>query len=253
MRRPWVLLFLFCFFSACSQLVADKDFKRVDMNEFYQDSGSNRYFLPVLPRWANFSEAGSCQRSRSLTYLDFDALKKGQYLSYEQFLQLQYLFNLNRDERIQTTKVKALPPKEEEKIFFEALEKIQSSFFPFIKPKFHRLHLIWLDPALNDAKKLKELKKLLESEKMLAGQPVFISLCLAKVEMENFLEKNELNNARVRLIPMELFSIFNTEGARGSHYLLNINSLFDTKQELHLFLLGAPRPSEFEGKFEIHP
>lgn len=253
MRETLVFLLCILFLSSCSTLEGEKDFKRVEMNEFYQDSGMNRYFLPALPLWANFSEGGQCQRSRSMVYLDIEALKKGQALSYEQAIQLQYLFNLSRDERIAETKVKALPPSEEEKLFFEALQKIHSGFLPFIRPKFSRLHLVWLDSVLGSEEKVKELKKVMGSSTMSQGQPVFISLCMDKQEMENFLTQNGLFDARTRLIPMELFSVFDTEGKRQKQYLLNLNSLFDTKQELHLFLLGGNRPKEFKGEYEVHP
>ncbi len=253
MRKTPVFLLIFLFVVSCSSLEGDKDFKRLDLNEYYQDAGVNRYFLPALPLWANFSEGGRCQKSRPMVYLDISALKKGQSLSYEKSIQLQYLFNLSRDERMTETKVKALPPQEEEKLFFDSLQKIQSGFLPFLRPKFERLHLIWLDPILGDASKLKELHKLMKGNLMSQGQPVFVSLCLGRLELEAFLERNSLSDARIRLIPMELFSVFDSEGEKKPFFQLKMNSLFDTKQKLHLFLLGGEIPHEFQGEFEVHP
>ncbi len=253
MRKTLVFLLILLFVVSCSSLEGDKDFKRLDLSEYYQDAGVNRYFLPALPLWANFSDGGRCQKSRSIVYLDLAALKNGQSLSYEQGLQLQYLFNLTRDERMGETKVKALPPQEEEKLFFESLQKIQSGFLPFIRPKFERLHLIWLDPIWGDEAKLKELHKLLKSNTMSQGQPIFVSLCLGRLDLEAFLEKNSLSDARTRLIPMELFSVYDSEGERKPFFQLKVNSLFDSKQKLHLFLLGGERPHELQGEFEVHP
>ena len=253
MRKAFVFLLILLFVVSCSSIDGDKDFKRLDLNEYYQDAGVNRYFLPALPLWANFTEGGQCQRSRPMIFLDIAALKMGQSLSYEQAIQLQYLLNLTRDERMAETKVKALPPQEEEKLFFDSLQKIQSGFLPFIRPKFERLHLVWLDPVIGNASKMKELHKLLKSDLMSQGQPIFISLCMSRLDLENFLEKNNLNDARTRLIPMELFSVFSAEGDKKPYFQLKLNSLFDNKQKLHLFLLGGEKPNEFQGEFEVHP
>lgn len=253
MREALAFLLLIFTVTSCSTLEPDKDFKRLDMNEFYREAGMSRYFLPAMPQWLNFSESAQCERSHSMIYLDMESLKKGQALNYEQSLQLQLLFNLSREEKMQTANVKALPLREEEGVFFESMQKIQSGFMPFMRPKFNRIHLVWIDSLLKSEENVKKLKKMMQGNLLTQGQAVFISQCMGKNEMEKFLEGHDLLDAHVRLIPMELFSVYSAEGKRQQQFLIELNQLFDTKQELHLFLMGQTKPKEFIGKFEVHP
>jgi len=246
--------FLFLIFLvSCSSLESNKGLQRLDMNEYYREAGMGRYFLPSMPQWLNYSESGQCERTHSIVYLDFEALKKGQALSYEQSLQLQLLFNLSREEKILATQVKALPNREEEGLFFESLQKVQAGFYSFIRPKFNRLHLVWIDGLFKDEENIKKLKKLMQKDFFMKGQAIFISQCYSKNEVEKMLEKNELMDANIRVISMELFSVYNAEAQRQKQFLIDLNQLFNTKQELHLFLMGQALPKEFVGKFEVHP
>lgn len=253
MREALAFLLLIVVTTSCSVLEPDKDFKRLDMNEFYREAGTSRYFLPAMPQWLNFSESAQCERSHSIIYLDMEALKKSQALNYEQALQLQFLFNQRREEKMREAQERALPLKDEEGIFFESLQKIQSGFFPFVKPKFNRIHLVWIDSLLKDESNIKKLKRMMGQTLLTQGQAVFISQCLSKNEMEKFLEQHQLLDSQVRLIPMELFSVFNKEGKKQKQFLIELGQLFDIKQELHLFLMGQAKPKEFIGKFEVHP
>ncbi len=252
MREKLVFLFLnFCLIS-CAQIESNKDFKAVELNEFYQSSGTQRYFLPALPAWANFSESAACLRKNPITFFDLDLLMKEHGLNYNQAIQLQYLFNISKQEKMESVKANTLLPKDDEALFFEALQKIQAGFLPFVRPKFSRVHLIWLDPYVEDSKKLTELKKKLKADVFNQGEPFFFSLCLSKKETEDFLERSQLSELTSRFLSSEILSVMNHEGKRFPHYLVEMNALFEANQKLHLYLFGETLPRELKGQIEVH-
>ena len=82
------------------------------------------------------------------------------------------------------------------------------------------------------------------------GHPVFISLCKSFLEMEKFLQRHHLGHQNIRIIPLEMFSVFDSKGRMTTAFHLDIPSFFNKKQSLHLFIPGRVRPSELVGKMK---
>lgn len=64
-----------------------------DPESVYRGAGVEQYFLPELPRWANYSQVGKCQKSIPIRYLDFEKLASSYNFSYFENVQLQLTFN----------------------------------------------------------------------------------------------------------------------------------------------------------------
>ena len=236
-------IFILLFLTSCSLT----SFKKRTLNDSFQTSGIARYFLSDLPEWINFSQTASCTRNFPTRFFDLKALRSSFALDYTQGIEFQAMFN--KKIREAKDKTDQLSFKQEEKIFFNTLDKIQSKIFYFRRPSFRRVHLIWIDPWLSSPVKIKAL---LKKKYMNQGHPVFISLCLGYWELKEFLKKNKLDNQNIRLIPFEMFSIFNKYGNPLPSLHLHLSSLFSRKQIIHLYLPGKMRPKEFTGVIQIH-
>ena len=224
------------------------NFKMRDTHKYFPGSETNRYFLPNLPDWINFSQTASCKRKVSIRYLDISKLQRSFSLSYNQGIQFQYLFNKKLEEIKLKQDIKFIPFETKEKIFYDVSNKIQSGITAFRRPSFEQIHLVWIDPLLS---RPAELRELLDQSFMVDGHPVFISLCKSFLEMEKFLQKNHLSNQNIRIMPLEMFSVFNSEGMMTTAFHLDIPSFFSKKQRLRLFVPGYTRPSELVGQIKI--
>ncbi len=241
----------------------DSEMKRRNLSEYFVGSGIIKYFLPDLPQWSNFSQTASCKRSSSKRYLDYKNLRESFSLNYEQAVQFQYMFNQEYQRLKQKYKTDFLLLPNEENLFFRISDMVQGNIKEFKKPEFNRVHLVWIDPFINNNEDVKKLKKLMENKIMDEGHPVFISLCLDEFEFNLYLEKNELGERNIRVIPYDMFSVFNEENLIEAGYGLNIVEMMAPNQtevaqgkvapEIHLFLpSGYNKPVEFKGKFVIH-
>ena len=219
-----------------------------DTRKYVSSTQANRYFLPNLPDWVNFSQTAGCRRKVSIRYLDISNLRRSFSLDYNQGVQFQYMFNKRLEQIRHNQDIKFISFETEEKIFYDVSNKIQSGIVAFRKPSFKKIHLVWIDPLLFHPQKLKDL---LNESFMTKGHPVFISMCKSFLEMESFLQKNHMANLNIRIMPLEMFSVFNTQGKMTSAFHLDIPSFFNKKQKLHLFIPGSFRPNELAGKMEV--
>ena len=220
---------------------ANPDLKPRTVENFYQSSGIEKYFLSELPQWANFSVTASCFKQDPIRYFDINALMKSYSISYATAIQIQASFN---DEYVRLVKKKdaVIPFSEEQLLFFRASDKVNAKIVFFDPPTFKRVHLIWID-SVEDIK----VKKFLKSDAHNKGFPVLLSFCMTKREIEE-----KFNEANYKMISAEMFSTFDTSGIRIPSFSLALDQFFKTEQELVLY---APQKiqdlKELKGKYQI--
>lgn len=214
------------------------------MEDVYMGAGTEQYYLADLPSWANFSTLASCHRKFPVRYLNFKNLHKSYSMDYEHLIQFQYMLNRKFQSYKQSTGKEQLFLKDESYIFYNVYEQIAGGGKDFIAPKYHRVHLVWIDPVLTDVQMQKRLKRLMQSSKMEQGHPVFVSTCLSAIELENFILKNEYQKMGVKGISQEMFAPFNANTMPMGEYRLHFDLLLPGKQ---LVLFGNWFPKEFVG------
>ncbi len=244
-----LLLLTMILASGCSsdQVIGLKGFETRNSEAYYRNSGVIQYFLSELPSWANSYDEGSCQREISVRYLDMKALRASYRYSYEDALQFQFLFNLLGREKAKDAGVDKLRPQDEEVVFFETSNRIQSGFYPYRKPQFDRVSLIWIDPLINSSKT--SIKKILGREDVMKGHPVVISNCLGGVGLRAWLSKNGIFDENIRMIPAELFSPYGQEGELESGIHVDVTKLFNEGQKVFFYTPKELRPKAISGKF----
>lgn len=171
---------------------------------------------------------------------------KSYSLKYAEALQIQASFN---EEYLGTKKNKLaiVTLKEEERFFFEASDKINNHINFFTSPSFKKIHLIWLDEALKGKKEEEKFRKFLKSSVHDNGQPILISACLTKNEIES-----KFPDLPIRAISAELFSIYSEEGERQPEIHVNLDSFFKAEQEIIFYTQELKKPtSEIQGKFKL--
>lgn len=201
-----------------------------DVDDYYVSTGVERYFLPAIPGWANFSQTSGCFRSSGLKYLNIDNLMKSYSLSYFEALQVQANFNEEYISIIKAQSREVLTLKEDETLFFRASEKVGSKIYFTDLPTFKRVHLVWLDEIQSDKSKLAKLKSFLNSPVNDEGIPVLISSCMTKAEIEKMIPE-----ANYKSISAELFSTFNTNGVTVPNMHIDLTVFFKPEQKLFLY------------------
>lgn len=246
MKAVWIVALLFTLGCTSSQVVGLKGFEHRPKDAYYQNSGVIQYFLSELPAWANTYPDGGCHRDVSIRYFNMKSLRESYRYTYSDSLQFQYLYNQLIFEKARGSSLSELRPQDEELIFFEASNRIQSGFYPFKKPEFERVSLIWIDPILSDAKTLRTL--LARSDVML-GHPVLISNCFSSEEITAWLAKNKIENANYRFIPSEMFSAYDSESRLMASLHIDVEKLFNQNQKIFFFVPKSKNPESIQGKF----
>lgn len=225
-----IVSIIFIFIAGCSSAPG---LKPRTVEEYYLSTGVEKYFLPEIPDWINFSEDAGCFRTKGLKYFDIDALMKSYALNYFEAIQLQALFNEDFLSAKSTQVRQALTLKEEENLFFKASERVGSKIFFTDLPAFKRIHLIWLDNIIGDKNSEGRLKNFLASETHNEGVPVLISACRTKKEIESVLPE-----AHYKIISAELFSVYNQQGQRIPNMHLDLSVFFKADQKLFFYTQG---------------
>lgn len=236
----------------CSQTQKDDSpfsLKRRKVEEYFVSTGVVRYFLPEIPYWANFSEAASCRREKSIKYLDLKMVRGSLSLSYEEAIQLQLMLNTMIFDLKREQHISHIPFKEEERLFFMASDRIQAGIRTFRPPAFKRIHLIWIDPYLDSAA---PLKRLMNRESVGKGHPVFVSLCLTRKSFESWMAENGFQNKNIRLLSYEMLSPYNLQGELDTKYHIFVDEIFGKKKSIYLY---SPKeravPQVLEGSFKV--
>jgi hypothetical protein len=237
-----------CF--SCTQPLRD-GLERRNLNEYYSSSRVVRYFLTELPTWANFSTTGKCRRHTSIRYLDAQLVRGSFSLSYEEVVQLQALFNVEMRRLMKEKKVNHIPFREEERVFFKQTDKIQAKIRIFRAPDYKRVHLVWIDHALADKVVLGKLKALMKRDSFLKGHPVFVSQCLSREELDQFIVGIGKGRENIRKISSDFFIPFDREGKPSYKFFLSLKDFFKPEQKLILYTPGGIQPQEFGDKMNI--
>lgn len=240
--------------ASCSMVVIEKDhgMKRRNLSDYFVGSGVVRYFLPDLPSWANMSSTGRCERTFSARYMNFELLRNSFSFSYEQAVQFQLLFNVEGKKMKERVGASYIPFQEEENLFYKVSDQIQASIKPFKSPKFKRVHLVWIDPALASKNEEVRLKSLVESSSFSKGHPVFVSLCLSRSDIRAKLKTMGVIIPAARLVTYEMFSPYlSLNNQLSPTKSLDFEKIFKKNQSLHFYSRWG-MPKEFIGNFIIH-
>lgn len=223
--------------------------KRRKVEEYFVSTGVVRYFLPEIPYWANFSEAAGCRREESIKYLDLKMVRGSLSLSYEEAIQLQLMLNTMIFDLKKQKHISHIPFKEEEALFFKASDRVQAGIRSFRVPTFKRIHLIWVDPYLQNTK---PLRSLLGRSDVGKGHPVFVSLCLTRSSFEDWMTKHGFQNKNIRLLSYEMLSPYNLDGSLDTKYHIYVNEIFGKDKSTYLYTpKSKPVPQVLEGNFKV--
>ncbi len=205
-----------------------------DLDQVYIGSGIEKYYLPDVPDWANFSSEAKCKRNEPIRYINFKDMHASYSFDYEQLIQYQLMLNRRFAEYKKSTGRKTVFLKDESFLTFNVHQQILGGGREFIVPKFSRIHLVWIDEATQNKEALKKLKSLMRSSKMLKGHPVFISMCLSSEELDDFITSNKFSESGVKGISQSMFSPYNTDFVLDYHYAIDMSKLFKGKS-VYLF------------------
>ena len=245
----YILICTFLILSSCSSNTL-KNYERRNERQYEDGNGVIQYFLADLPNWANFSSAGSCHRKFPVRYLNIKNLRESFALSYEEAIQFQLMFNELSEQRKKQASASYIPFKDEEKIFYTVLDKIKAGIRNFSKPKYKVVNLIWVDVALEGKSGLARLKKSIQSDRFASGHPVFISLCMNRAEMKNYIQKSGLSISGAKYMSYELLNPYDKDSNLVAVPIIDLNQIFNKNQKIQLFL-PKDRPFEFKGKARV--
>lgn len=242
-KKIYFFSFLF-FLTSCS---TTSGLKPRTVEEYYVSTGIERYFLPDIPEWANFSQSGGCFRTKGLRYFDIDALMKSYSLNFFEALQVQASFNEEFLAAKKSQGKETLTLKEDENIFFKASEKVGSKINFTNLPDFKRVHLIWVDEVIADSAREQKLKNFLNSSVHDEGVPVLVSACLTKSDLEKkFPETN------IKSLSAELFSIYDAKGQKKPNLHINVDVFFKPEQKLFFYGQSIKGPvQDITGSYKI--
>jgi len=226
----------------------DNGLKRRRVEEYFVSSGVQRYFLPEIPYWANFSEQARCRRKTSIKYFNMDSLRSSLHLDYEQSIQLQLMYN-DEVQRIKTDKqIAHIPLENEEEIFYQVSDRIQAGIRVFRRPKFKRVNVVWVDPFVDN---IKGLQVVMQRPDMYQGHPIFMSLCMTFREMSQWMVNHGFDQQNIRKMPYELLTPYSVSGELDTLYHLNFDELLKNKKVYIYVKKDWVTPTHLEGKFKI--
>jgi hypothetical protein len=246
-----IIVFLFITMSCSTSSQRSKVFIANSSDSYYQSSGYEKYILPRLPKWANFSQGGQCLRSKEIRYIDFEKIQRSFNLSYYQTALLQYEFNKSINILKADYFSGNLNSNTEEKIFNTSLNKVKESLSDFEVTSFSNVHLFWIDEIINNQTKIAEFKKILEKHPFNLGVPVIVSHCLGYSELSEFISENNLDLIVRKYMSSEFFAPYNSNKSRRSFIQLNLSDFFSKQKEIILFSHSGKIISEFQGDFKI--
>ncbi len=226
----------------------DAGFERRRVEEYFVSSGVERYFLPEVPYWANFSEEARCRRKTSIKFFNMEALRSSLRLTYEESIQLQLMFN-DEVQKVKAEKqIAHIPFENEEEIFYQVSDRIQAGIRVFRKPTFKRVNVIWIDPYLGN---LSALRELMNKSEMYQGHPIFVSLCFTFKEMAEWMKEHNFDQQNIRKISYELLTPYTEEGKLDTTYHLNFDEILKHKKVYIYVNKNWSAPELFDGDFQL--
>ncbi len=241
------LLLSILFSCTTSKKVAQSESTPTPSQKIYQTSGYEKYLLPDIPQWINFSTSAACFRQESIKFLHLKNLQDSFSLNYEQAIQVQYAFNLELSDQGEGSS-SPLSLRKEETAFHKANELVEANVKSFIQPEFEKVNLVWIDAYRENAE---ELKKVLSSEEMDEAPPVLISFCFSHEEMKNFVEAHKLYEFTNRYLSTEILSAFSPSGELEPGLFFHINDFFGVTKKIQFFSMQGLIPVEIRGELEV--
>lgn len=197
------------------------------LDNVYISSGVEQYFLGNLPHWINFSSWAKCRRNESIRYMNYEILKKSYALTYDQMVHMQHMWNRKLYAYKRSGGQGNLPLKDESFVFNNVYAQVIGGSYVFSAPKFNQVSLVWIDPFIENKKKLKQI---LRSDDVLSGHPVIISHCLSSYAAESLLQELELEDLGIKIIPAEMFSLFDKNIQMGYEFQIDVSQIMKKKK-----------------------
>lgn len=237
-------LFLLLLFFSCST-PEQLSKSRATLLAVQSTSEVQKYLLPQLPFWANFSSHGQCRRNESIRYMNFSNLKKSYGFDYLQAVHLQNMFNkkmfsykasIGSDEYTTLSNF-----KDESFIFYNAYEQVIAGSFDFKIPAFKKVSVVWIDSILGNENKVKQV---LKREDVLGGFPIILSQCLTYFELEKLISNLDLDHLGAQLVSAEMFNTFNKKLESIYRFELDLQEVLPGKE---VYLFGELPPTNILG------
>jgi len=211
----------------------------------FQTAGTEQFFLPELPTWANGSLAARCARTLSVRYVDHTPLERIHALNFQQRVELQTQFNRKWKERY-SSGLSALTPQEEAVLFLETLEQVKGGVKVLKFPTNLPLNLVWWDSLPQDAKGKNWLRKLGEQ-----GNPVvLVSLCTDAQGIEAWVEAMEFAEYSFFTLGAESMGPTGVSGALLGGASMPLEAFFNQSQTT-IWINGTQLPDEFPQQFSV--
>jgi len=225
----YLLIFVVLFQFGCSYL-SNPGLKSRVVEDYYNPTGIEKYFLADLPNWANFDQRAGCYKNSPIRYFDISALMKSYGLNYSMALQVQASYNEELALFKELDLFHSPTLKEEELLFYKVSEKVSSKIIFFSPPTFKRINLVWLDEIIGEPFKEKKLKTFLNSKIMDEGVPLLVSLCLTRLEVEK-----KFPSLNTKMITAELFSAYDAQGNLNPGFNIDLGQFFGPDQKLYFY------------------
>ena len=211
------------------------------LENVYISGGTEKYYLGIVPHWANFSTWASCQRNAPIRYLNFENIKKSYNLDYKSAVHMQHMINRKISAFVKSTGGTQLPAKDETFIFNNVYAQVLGGSYDFTPPRFNNVSLIWIDPYVNNTRKL---KKIMSRNDVLSGHPVLISNCLNSFEVEALIEELELEDLGAKVISSEMFSTYDTSMKKSFDFGISLSEIMGKKT---MTFYGPRLPEQVRG------
>jgi len=222
--------------------------EKKEVSEAYYSSGVEKFFLPEIPTWANFSTYGHCYKSDSILYLDFSKIKVEHGLNYKQMIELQALYHHKRMNYFEEVDKKFLKPVEELAFFANSLEQVKAKDGLIKSYDSKKINIIWLESFLKNHE-VNQLTSLIEEDRFIEFPTILFSSCRSRTNLENFLDSYDVDHESLILLGPEMLTSFNAEGEKKPALEVNLNQLFGDDTKFELFSVEN-KESNIELKFK---
>ncbi len=238
-----------CYIILIGLSIACASKQQVDLGEstsnIYISGGAEKYFLPNLPLWANFSSAGNCFRKTPIRYLNFENISASYDLSYRKMLHMQHMINRKLYAYKSSTGSEQLSPRDEAYIFNNAYQQALGGSYDFRVPQFKKISVLWIDTYLNNPGRVKGL---LSRADISQGFPILLSHCLSAYELEELAVKYKWDELGVKYLSADMLSIYDTKSKRVPSFSMHLNSILPHKD---ITVFGVYQSAEIRGKFKF--
>lgn len=211
------------------------------LDNVYISNGVEQYFLGNLPHWMNYSTWGKCKRKEPIRYMNFEIIHKSYGLDYEQAVHMQHMWNRKVYAFRKSSGQDSLPLKDESFIFNNIYAQVQGGSYDFMTPKFKNISLVWIDTFLDNKKRL---KRIMQSDQILAGYPILVSHCLSSYEIESLVQDLKLEELGVKVIPAEMFNLYQDNLKTQYEFGLDVEKILKNK---NITLFGKSNPETIRG------